>query len=156
MARKAAVFVTGDRALDKALEQFEPKLQKKGVRKALRETGKTVQADAKRRVDVESGAFKRGIKVRSAATRRGRRSARRRVGISVQITDKTLKSDRWYGGFVELGTQFMDARRILRSALFENEGRVRQLFRSNLETALKQIAAEERKKSQREVKRARR
>ena len=149
MARKGAVFVTGDKQLDRALEQFEPKLQKKGIRKALREAGKIVQADAKRRAPVQSGTFKRAIKIRSAASRRGRRSARRRVGISIQIGEGFFMGATFYGGFVELGTKFMRARRVIRSALFENEDKVKRNFRQRLAEALKQIASEENRKSKR-------
>ena len=82
---------------------------KKGIRQVIRPALKPIQQDVKSNVAEESGALKKGIKVRS-----GKRS---RVSISaqVEVSQDTYKGDRFPGG--ELDAFLGEAKFLLERAL---------------------------------------
>lgn len=95
-----SIIITGVKELMEKLDQFEPKLRKKILRKTLRKAAKPVLATARRYVPVDTAALKKSLKVR--ALKRSRRH-KHRVGIAVMTSEGWFKGDEYYGAFVEFG-----------------------------------------------------
>lgn len=88
------ISILGDKALTRSFNKLAYKTQRKFTRKALRAGAKVVQQEYKARVPVDSGALKRGIKVRA-----GQRSRKYlRINIITPERDKLGISadDKWY------------------------------------------------------------
>lgn len=152
---ESAVIITGDKKLDRALRSLPAKLQKKGVRKATRESAKTVLADAKRGIAHESGRLEKSLTVRTAKGRGGKRLARGTIGHAVATREGLFQGDAFYGGFIEFGTKPRQTKKgesrgrveedsFLRRALYGNQRLVNWVFKRNLGAALRQIANEAR------------
>lgn len=167
---ESAVIITGDKKLDRALRSLPAKLQKKGVRKATRESARIVLNDAVRRAPKDTGRLASSLVVRVAKGGRGRRLPRGTFGHSVQTRDGSMfVGDSFYGGFVEYGTVqrrtkktskaaltsagvvsqglnrgSVPERPFIRPALYDNERLIRTVFRRLLGAALRQIANEAR------------
>lgn len=144
MAAKAAIFVTGDKELDRAMRRFaeeDNKGAKKAVRQASRAASKIVADDYKRRVPVDSGALKASVTVRAL------KRSRVRIGTRVVVPqDKLFKqyakrhggkepSPRkgettpfYYPSVLEFGDGVRPGKRFLTKSLRENEKAVRDEF----------------------------
>lgn len=70
--------ITGVKEIDKALKKLEPKVRKKMVRQAMRPALKPVQATAKEKCPVDTGALRDSIKVKAA------KRSRRTMGVDVR------------------------------------------------------------------------
>jgi HK97 gp10 family phage protein len=83
------VVVTGIKEVDRALKQFEPNLQKKVLRQALRKGGRILAIEVKGQAPVLTGATRRAVKVQ--AMKMGRRTS---MGVKVVIAagEKTAKT----------------------------------------------------------------
>ena len=142
-----AITVTGVKALDRALANLEPKLQKKALRQASRKATKYVQKEVKRLSPKQTGVLQRAYRVRTVAKRGGTRAQRAQIGTAVVTSRAWLKADKFYAPYVELGTRQKTSRRHLRKGLFESERVVFAVFRGELYSATKVIAREEAAKS---------
>lgn len=67
LTTKSGILVTGDKALDRALANLPVKLQKKHIRKALRNIGKTVMFYARLRTPKDLGAMAAAFQVRNTS-----------------------------------------------------------------------------------------
>lgn len=94
------VFITGDKKLDKKLQELGATLAKKYMRKATREVAKDVLKDARSRVRVKTGKLRKSLKVR-AMKRRGRMITE--IGHVITTGEDLFKGDTFYGGFLEFG-----------------------------------------------------
>jgi len=101
------IILTGDKQLDRALSQFEPKFQKKGIRKATRDAAKEVLTNVKRLVPVRTGLLRRSLTVRTARTGfRGKKLPRGTLGHEVTTREGSFFSgETFYGGILEYGTK---------------------------------------------------
>ncbi len=152
----ASVIVTGIAELNEALSLFSVRLQKKYIRKALRNSLKKVQADFKERVPVgeDEDGEETGVMRDSAKIRAKKRSRKNVLGLSLVIDRKTymqLYFER-YGRFpgarrgdsepffvpaaIELGGAEGDSQRPMRAALYGNEQQVKAEFISQLTEAV--------------------
>ena len=163
---QANLTLTGDKKLDRTLKEMEPKLAKKGIRKATRAAAKVVLADAKRLVAVDTGRLERSLVVGVAKGPRRKRLPRGTMGHAVATKDGTMfVGDQFYGGFIEFGTseryarrnralsRYKDKRRgrvaadpFIRPALYGNERLIRWMFKRTLAKAIKDIAREANRK----------
>lgn len=94
MAQK---IVTGDKALDKALEKLPLAMQKKPIRKGTRKVAKAVLVLAKQGAPIDSGELEDTLKVRAA-------KFPRRSGKFGHTIIAGEASDEPYWVFVEFGT----------------------------------------------------
>jgi HK97 gp10 family phage protein len=147
------IRVIGDKALQRKLKGLEDKMQKKIVRKALREGGKIVLREAKNRAPKDTGSLRASLKLRSL------KRSKKRIGVQI-VTDeaalmkakdrkagrkvkRSTNADRllFYAAFVELGTRNMPARPFLRPALKSKKaeviGRARAVMRREVKAAVK-------------------
>ena len=142
--------VTGFRKIDKILTRYEKSLQRKWLRKATRESVKHVRAEAELDAPVDSGDLSESLKVRAI------KRTRTKIGHQVQTSeDNTVFSgDQYYGQFVEFGTKLRNRKSrtgsgasgfikagafsFLRSALYNNAGRVRQIFVASILASIRE------------------
>jgi len=110
------------------LEKLEKKIQRKFVRKAMREGAKVLLNEARARVPVRTGNLKKSLGI-NTRTKKG--------NIEMYVSPrKGGKYDGYYGLFVELGTKKMSARPFLRPA-FEAKGEEAvKVFRNTLKRLL--------------------
>ena len=94
--RKTFVIVTGVEELDKKLAEFEPKLQKKWLRQAMRDGLKLVLAEAQDNCPVLSGLTKDNIKIRAGKRSRSKITMFVRVGPSDDLVKTTLDGKRYF------------------------------------------------------------
>lgn len=110
-----SVSMTGwDEAIDK-LKGMSPQLQKKCLRPAARTAMNIVRDEARRNVPVDSGLTKRNI-ITTVSTKRDFVSAR----VGVRGGGKKQSNNPFYWRFIELGTQYIEAKPFLQPALTKN------------------------------------
>lgn len=144
MSFRFDVSVLGDDELLRELRGMEKKVRRKVLSKGLREGVKVVLQDAKRHAAVdEHGRIPRGLTVRTAKTRRGKRLPRDQVGMAVVI-DKKRFPEAFYAKFVFLGTKHIEAQRTLREALYVNSTRVFATVRTKMRFMVHELARESR------------
>ena len=114
MAGAVSIKLLGDKALERKLKRLAPALQKKIVRKGMREAIKPVAADAKANAPVFSGLLQLSIKVKARKFR-----DRNKFGVKVS-TEGLAGVPIFYGSFNELGTRHQPARPFMRPALNSN------------------------------------
>lgn len=86
------------KAISRSLRQLEPKLQKKIIREEARRAAKAhLLPQAKSAVPVDSGTYRKSIKVRAI------KRSRKAVGVQVSAGVKGFTGDAFYGGFLEYG-----------------------------------------------------
>lgn len=92
--------LTGNRRLDRLFQTLPVKVQKKVLRKPLREAAKVIQKQAKRNAPKDTGLLRRSLRVRA-----GRRSRRFKntVRIVVITGEGFFKGETFYGAFQEFG-----------------------------------------------------
>lgn len=92
--------LTGHKHLDKVFQTLPVRVQKKVLRKPLRDAAKIIHAQAKANAPVRTGLLRSSLKVRA-----GKRSRRfkNEVRIVVVTEGGFFKGKAFYGGFVELG-----------------------------------------------------
>jgi HK97 gp10 family phage protein len=144
------IILTGDKQLDRALSQFEPKFQKKGIRKATRDAAKSILSEAKRLTPVLTGKLRKSLTVRVAKQGfNGKKLPRGTLGHEVTTREGSFFSgETFYGGIIEFGTKKtrrIAPRRFLRNALYARKSTIRGQFQVTLASALEQVAREVRK-----------
>lgn len=92
--------LTGNKRLDKLFQTLPKRVQKKVLRKPLRDAAKVIHADARQRIPRVTGRFRVSLKVR--AGRRSRKLANT-VRIVVITSEGWFKGKVYYGAFVEFG-----------------------------------------------------
>ena len=105
--------LTGDKQLDAFFRTFPMKVQKKVVRKPLRDGAKIINDAAKTIAPVQSGQLRRALKVRAAKRSRRNKNV---VTVRPQIGEGDFKGDTFYGAFVEYGTKKMAGRHYMEQA----------------------------------------
>lgn len=100
MAGAFQFTLTGDKALDRFFRTFPAKVQKKVVRKPLRDGAKIVNDAAKSDAPVRSGKLRKAYRVRAA--KRSRKN-KHLVTIRPQIGAGDFKGETFYGAFGEFG-----------------------------------------------------
>jgi len=131
------ISIFGDKKLEKQFKKLDLKLQKKTIKKALRDSAKIVKNTAKARVGVRSGKLKKSLKVR---TEKGLK--RGQFGIVVVTgTREELNIDAddkyYYPAAVEFGTKNLPAKPYLRPAIDENRDLIFDLIASRIRSAIK-------------------
>ena len=149
MPKVGAIFLSGDKELDRALEKFEAKDQKTALRKATRAVTKKIEADAKRLVNVDSGKLQLSITTRAVKLKgRTKKEGRNVIGHSVVTRGGLFKGETYYGGFIEFGTEKFkpgEGESYLRRALFTAASTTPAAFRQELIKAINQIKAKKAK-----------
>jgi HK97 gp10 family phage protein len=133
------IDVTGLRAVEKEMKDFPPKLEKKVKRKAARIAARPIVDDIKRSVPVVTGTLQRAYKIR--ALKRSRKQ--KQVGVRVMTDEGFFKGDAFYGGFLELGTKYIESRSFLVNSMERRRQDVREAFTQEL----RRIVAEEKGKA---------
>ena len=121
MAKMISIQVLGDEGLQRMLNAFPVAMQRKIVKKALREAGRPVLASAKAKVPVGTGALKRSLRLRVLTRqKRGRFGVQIHTGVRGKLG---IPEDApyYYPMAVEVGTGRMAARPYMRPALRENK-----------------------------------
>ncbi|PQO33152.1 hypothetical protein C5Y96_09845 [Blastopirellula marina] len=137
------VSITGEKKLDKALRNLEPKFRRKVANKAMRKGMKIIQRTAKSyapvgkpQKDHTPGLLKKNIKVRA-----GKRS-RRTFGIDVRIGDKDWQGKAWYGSAVVFGTKKQKENDFMKRAYKDKESQVRKQVINDMWQGIEDIAKE--------------
>jgi len=113
------ISLTGDKALQKKLNRLPKVMQKKIVRKALREGARPVLASARSKAPVRTGAMKKSLKLRARRARRGNFGVEVRTGTRAELG--IPENDPGYYPFsVEFGHGNVPAQPFMRPALDEN------------------------------------
>lgn len=138
------ISIVGDKKLQAKLRRLETKVQRKIVRKALRDAAKPVLADAKARVPVDTGLLKRSLVVRAA-----RRQRRGTFGVFIQPKGRDFfgipgDDPYFYPAIVEFGSlkRALPARSYLRAAVDDNRSATLLRIRNEIAS---QVKAEARK-----------
>ena len=121
MAREIDLSIFGNEVLIRKLRGLESKAQKAILRKGLREAAKMIAAEARTRAPYDTGALRKGIKVRAAKSKKYigmivRTGTRAEMGIPETASH-------YYPALLELGTSRLPARPYLRPALDEKRTR---------------------------------
>jgi HK97 gp10 family phage protein len=139
------VVLTGDKDLDRLLGALPAKMQKKFVRSALRKAGKIVLSKARDAVPVETGALKKGLKLRAL------KRQKYRIGVAVEhptrerlaeLQKDEAKGERirtekgYYPAAVEYGAPHAPARPHLRRGLEESKDSAVATFRQDVKDAV--------------------
>lgn len=119
MALAVDISVLGERELERKLAKLTAGVQRKIVRRALRDAAKPIRDAAKSRAPVKSGRLRRNIKVRSM------RRSRVRLGVLVRTGTRDemgIPSDSpwYYPAIIEYGYENVPANPFLRGALDSN------------------------------------
>ena len=135
-----AVFLTGDKEVDRMLRTLEVKLQRKAFRVGTRAGAKIVLERAKRKVPVDTGTLEDTMTVR-AAKGTGKRKFRRGLEFGHTVTHRdTGAEDPFYAHFVEFGTDKWKGKRYIRPALYDSEAEVKAEVIRAIKAALPAIA----------------
>jgi HK97 gp10 family phage protein len=129
------VTIEGIDEINGAIAFFEITAAPKHIRKATRAAmNEIVLPDAKALVPVDTGALEASLKTRALKRSKGR------IGHQVTTSEHhhMFKGDQFYGGFVELGTEKMEADPYLRPALYGNENAIKQTFAEALKEAVEE------------------
>jgi len=142
----------------KAMREFTPKLQKKGLTQALRKGARPVVKSARAKVPVDTGALKKAIIARTN-TKMGKRNGGAVVQIGIRGGAKEYVNDsrnrrmgrvgesyeqggnQFYFRFLEFGTSKMAARPFLTPALAENAQKTTDIVTAELRKAVDRIAS---------------
>ena len=142
------VSLTGDKALDAALAELEPKMQKKILRKATRESAKLAMANIARRAPVKTGRLRDSFKVRS---RKRSRKNKHSVGVSI-IAPEPGGDIPYYAVMIEYGTKnrfhksgkfvgkMREDRPFIRPGLYESGPEVKAKYHEEIRRNLNEFA----------------
>lgn len=143
MATDITFTLRGAEAVQRRLQGFPIKLQRKALRAAARSAMKIVQsaarANAKRIDDPESGnQIWREIKTQAGKMREP--GVIMRVGVMGGAVSSKSKTPPWYWRLVELGTEHQRAQPFLRPALDNNAQAVAAKFVSELNAQIDKLS----------------
>lgn len=145
----AIASVQGLDKLTKKLLTFEPKLAKKGIRRAQRAAAKTFLPEVRARAPVFDGqpspatgrpvpgALRRSHRVRAL------KRSRTRFGVTVQTAAGAKEfggEDGFYAAFIELGTKTIDKRGYIRAAFEAKEQAAAETLRRELAAEINTLA----------------
>lgn len=134
------ITLLGDKALQAKLDRIEQRVQKKIMRKALRDGGRPVLAAAKAKVRVDSGALKQGLKLRAV------KRSRTTFGVYIRTPTRAelgIAEDDpgYYPAVIEYGAEDRRPLPYLRPAIDENrskaQSRISGVLRQGIEAAAK-------------------
>lgn len=120
------------------LREFEPRVARKQLAKATRAAAKMVLAACKQLVPILTGALGKSLRVRAKVRTRKNKND---IGASVTTGKGWFKGDTYYGGFIEFGTEHIEAREFLRGGAAQVEEQTRAEFRRALIAAVEEAAA---------------
>ena len=135
--KNAGFHVTGMDVVDRKLSSFDDKVQKKLIRKALRNGAKLIAGTAKSAAPKDGGLLKTSIKPKAA--KRSRKTAHQ-VTVRVVSGMSTHRGEFYPGGFIEYGTQYQPAQPFMRPAAKQQRQAVINLFRKDVAEAVKELA----------------
>lgn len=134
MAGGINIQVFGDKALAKKLNALPDALEKKIVRKAMRQGIKPVAAAAKANAPVLSGLLQLSLKV-------GARKFKNRHQFGVQVSTAGISGvELFYAAYQEFGTSHQPAKPFIRPALYGNEGTVLSTMKREIGTGIEAAA----------------
>lgn len=90
--------IQGDKQLIRKFNELPVKVEKTIARKATREAGRPMLAEAKRNAPVATGKLRKSLKLRAL-----RRSRKGRVGVTVGTSNREFSGEQFYGAFQEYG-----------------------------------------------------
>jgi len=90
---KQSIIITGIPQIDRRLKQLEPKIQKKVIRKSMRDGMKLVATEVKGQVPIETGLTKSNV-----LTRAVKKKKRGSIEIEVRIAGGNTGLVKTYGG----------------------------------------------------------
>lgn len=134
------ITLTGDKALDKKLAAFTPKVQKKQISNATKAVAQGVAKGAQAlapmeqdysRENIKPGTLKRSIKVRTL-----KRSRVKQGHIVITLRKAFGGMDAIYPSFVEFGSQEQEAQPFMRRSLKSQETAAISKFRKELQRAI--------------------
>ena len=140
--------IVGFEELDKALAELEPRLRKKHMGRALRESAKIIQKDMKARAPVDTGNLRKWIRVGKRLTPRQKRNSAFEIrGVADFIYVGAAKGasrneGAFYAHFVEFGTESQPPQPFGRPAVDSNRTAVLNKIREVLAKGLSQTARE--------------
>ena len=94
---KTKYILTGVKEIDRRLLALPATLERKVIRKALRNAAKPIQAAVKQIAPKQSGQLKKAVKVRAY------KKSRKGFGFAVRLGAGDFKGDTFYGAFQEYG-----------------------------------------------------
>ena len=135
MAGLIDISQLGDARLQRKLHSLGNKIEKKIVRRALRTAAKVVLQAAKARVPVDTGALKKGLKVR--ATKRSRTI----IGVHIRTPTRAelgIHPDDpgYYPAVIEYGAEGHAAQPFLRPAMDEARDKARQVIADSIRAGI--------------------
>lgn len=137
----ATIKLFGVKELQRKLESFPKKLQRKMLRSAMTKAGRIVAATAKNYVPVATGALRKSIKVTGLQGGRGAGLSARAGGKSAPI-GKRVRASMPYAHIIEKGRKNQRARPFLAPALYNNAEKVRALIRDDVERQMKEMVSQ--------------
>ena len=141
---KEQITIHGLDDVVKSLEELEPRLAKKILKKSLRKILKPLHAEVKSNQPSESGAMKKQVKLRA-----GKRS---RKWISMNVEAKKDESSSWYASFVEMGTKNQDPQDNWLNALNAKRSQIMTSAKTEILKTLDEVVEAERIKNEAKVK----
>lgn len=134
------ISILGVPELQKKLAALPWALQRKIMRKALRLAGKPVLATAKAMVPVDTGALKKGLKLRAI-----KRNSRGIIGVRVTTPSREAlgleKDEAYYPAVLEFGIQGKPAHPYMRPAIETNRSKSLDIIKTEVAKGLEQEAA---------------
>lgn len=100
MAVRAILVIPDAEKFRDRLAHFDTKISKQIITRALRAGAKIIQAEAKQRVPVDTGALRKSIRVRTGKVRQ---KGEVKILVTTSGTDNAFGGNQFYGGFVEFG-----------------------------------------------------
>lgn len=142
MATDITFTLTGADAVQRRLQQFPLKLQRKALRAAARSAMKIVQASARASAKQFDDPDTTAQIWRLIVTQAGKMKEPgviMRVGVMGGARSRKDKDDPWYWRLIELGSEKQRARPFLRPALENNAQAVASKFISNLNAQIDKL-----------------
>lgn len=139
MAKMISIEVLGDKALQRKLRALPIAMEKKIVRKALREAGRPILASAKALVPVRTGALKKSLRLRALKRSRGSFGVQVRTGTREEL-GIPADAPYYYPMAVEVGTGHAPAHPYMRPALKSNEGKSIRIAAAEIRRGIEEVA----------------
>lgn len=128
--------VKGLKETIKKLQNLEPKVAKKVVRKTLRTGAKIMQTEVKQNVPVDEGNLRKSLKVKAGKRKKGSIS----VAVTTSAEDNLYKGDQFYGAFQEFGTSKMQGKHFMEQSFNAKENEARQVMTESLKDLIEEEA----------------
>lgn len=157
---RGVIRMRGAKELGEALKAFGPAMEKKVLRKAMRDSAKPILADAKARAPVSSYDGPMGKKGEKADIRRMKkagvhypgmlrdslkilsikRNRAGRVGVVISTAKGFFKGETFYGAFIEFGTRNMAARPFIRPAFDSQRAQSIRVVEASVKQGIEDVA----------------